>query len=107
MDHKTALSFVVVGLFMAAACSEPGRLILPTSPTGTIPQALPGAELSSAGPSELALKIAGLVRGYDVNRIEGSANVSAGQRYEVSVALHYAKNGNTNQAFELTTRLEP
>jgi hypothetical protein len=62
--------------------------------------------LSSAGPSELALRIAGLVRGYDVKQIEGSASVIGGQKYEVSVALHYAMNGNTDQLFELTTKLD-
>ena len=62
--------------------------------------------MSSAGPSELALKIAGLVRGYDVKQIEASARVIGGQKYEVSVALHNAMNGNTGQIFELTTRLD-
>ncbi len=63
--------------------------------------------LSSAGPSELALRIAGLVRGYSINQIEGSANVIGGQTYEVSVALHYAMDGNIDQLFELTTKLDP
>lgn len=155
MDRRIALPFVVVWLFVLAACESRPYLVIPTSPTGTIPRAIPGApptatpisvgqnvratvtlsdamcdfdhylqpcaqfaivpstsgtlwvRLSSAGPSELALKIAGLVRGYDVNQIEGSANVSAGQKYEVSVALHYAPNGNTDQPFELTTKLDP
>jgi hypothetical protein len=55
----------------------------------------------------LALKIAGVVRGYSINRIEGTANVSAGQTYEVSVSLHYPKGGNTQQSFELTSSIAP
>ena len=64
-------------------------------------------QLSSAGPSLLALKIAHVVRGYSVNRIEGTANVSAGQTYEVSVSLNAAEGGNTSQLFDLTTKLDP
>jgi len=155
MTRRTALSLVVAALVVTAACSEPGRIIFPTSPTNlSIPPATPGApstatpisvgqsvratvalsdktcevdhdlqpcaqfaivpdttgllwvRLTSAGPSELALRIAGLVRGYDVRQIEGSASVIAGQKYEVSVALHFAKDGNTDQLFELTTKLD-
>ena len=155
MKRRSTLPLVVVALFVTAACSEPGRIVLPSSPSTLVgPPALPGApstatpisvgqsvratvtlsdrtcdvdqhlqpcsqfaivpettgllwvRLSSAGPSELALKIAGLVRGYDVKQIEASARVIGGQKYEVSVALHNAMNGNTGQIFELTTRLD-
>ncbi len=155
MKRRTALSLVVASLVVTAACSEPGRIVFPSSPTTlSVPPAAPGApstatpisvgqnvratvtlddrrcdidhdlqpcaqfvivpettgllwvRLSSAGPSELALRIAGLVRGYDVKQIEGSASVVAGQKYEVSVALHFAKDGNIDQLFELTTKLD-
>ena len=155
MDRKAVLPFVVAALFAAAACNESrNSLVIPTTPTVSIPRALPGApptatpisvgqnvratvalsdtpcefghgpepcvqfaivpatsgllwvQLSSAGPSGLALKIAGVVR-YGVSRIEGTANVSAGQTYEVSVSLNDARNGNTQQPFELTTSLAP
>jgi hypothetical protein len=157
MNRQTALPFVVAALFVTAACNHESRssLVIPTTPTVSIPRALPGAppnatpisvgqnvratvtvsdtpcefgygpepcqqfsivpsttgllwvRLSAAGPSELALKIAGVVRGYGSDRIEGTANVSAGQVYEVSVSLHYAKDGKTSQPFELTTGIEP
>jgi len=157
MNRRTAFSFVVAGLLVTASCSQEsgGSLLIPTSPTVSVPRALPGApptatpisvgqkvqatvtqsdtpcefgygpepclqfaiapstsgllwvQLNSPGPSELALKIAGVVRGYSVTRIEGTANVSAGQTYEISVSLHYAMNGNLHQPFELTSSIAP
>jgi hypothetical protein len=64
-------------------------------------------QLNSPGPSELALRIGGVVYGYTVERIEHTVRVSAGVTYELSVALHNAKSGNTSQLFELTTSLVP
>lgn len=157
MKRRTALPFVVAGLFVSAACSVQSRpsLAIPTTPTVSVPRALPGAppnatpisvgqevratvtafdtpcefswgpepcvefsivpstsgslwvRLSSAGPSELGLRIAAEVAGYDVNRIERSALVSAGSTYAVRVSLHFARDGNTNQAFALTSGIEP
>lgn len=117
MKRRTVLSLVVAGLFALAGCNHESRssLVIPTTPTVSIPRALPGAppnatpisvgqnvratvtlsdtpcefghgpepclqfaivpstsgllwvQLSSAGPSMLALKIAHVVRGYSVN----------------------------------------
>lgn len=64
-------------------------------------------QLHSPGPGELALRIGGIVRGYGVERIEGTTSVAAGIAYDVSVSLHNAKAGHSRQLFELTTSLAP
>lgn len=64
-------------------------------------------QLTSPGPGELALRVGGLVRGYGVERIEGTTIVAAGTAYDVSVSLHNAGTGHSSQLFELTTSLAP
>ena len=63
-------------------------------------------QLSSAGPSELGLKIAAEGAGYHVNRIERKALVSAGTKYAVRVSFHNAPKGIVDQAFELISGIE-
>ena len=157
MNRHAALLFIVAALLMTAACSEPGRLLLPASPSpvATIPRATTGApatatpisigqtvkaivalsdtpcefswgpepclqfsivpvtsgllwvQVSSAGPSELGLRIATEVALYSVGRMEGKALVTAGSTYAVRVSLHNAAGGNVAQSFELTSGVEP
>lgn len=61
-------------------------------------------QVSSAGPDWLALRVAGL-GSYGTTSVVGAATVAAGTTYEVSVALHAPVDGNTSQAFELSTSL--
>jgi len=63
------------------------------------------AQVTSAGPSGLTLRVGFGGLSWGVTGLSGTVNVQAGSTYEISVSLHDARA--PSQTFELTTSLEP